>query len=670
MTNDSNQMHPEDKHNLIIFVVAALAIWIAFDHFMFKPTLDEIEAAQEKSLAKQETELTPGLEGSGILKAEPVSRQEAIAGDKRLTFDNGTVFGTILLQGGRIDDLSLHNYYQTLEQKKNISLFSPRETVFPRYADIGWLAKDKNINLPDQNSVWRLQGGKSGQKLTPGHPVTLYWNNGQGVRFERVYEIDEKFVITVTQNVINNSEREYTLFPYAYITEHGIPKNLYGLFIIHEGPIGYIGRELLEISYKDLAKEGKKSVKADKGWIGFTERYWLTSLIPDTSESFKFRFAHADGQDSRAERYQVDMTGSGRKIMPGDSARSTVHIFAGAKQVKTLGYYEKELGIKHFDLAVDFGMYYFLTKPFFYVLTFFGDLFGNYGIAIIILTIIVKTATFPLTNKFYKSMAKLKQIAPKMHELREKHGEDKQELQQQLIKLYEREKVNPMGGCLPMLVQIPIFFALYKVLQISIEIRHAPFFGWIEDLSTRDPTAAFNLFGLMPWDVPEFLYENGELNLFGLMPWNAHSLLTVGVWPCLMLMFMLLQRRLNPPPQDKQQAMMVNVMPYLFTYILSRFSSGLVIYWTFSNALGIIQQYIIMRSMGVPVSFLRRPKAEQEMAEMVEKGPSIHPGLGALEDEVEEALFDDLPEADKENGQKPPKKAVSPPKPKKKKKKK
>jgi YidC/Oxa1 family membrane protein insertase len=621
MMNEQNgQMHPDDKRNMLMFAIAAIAVWLVFDHFLLQPKMEEMRTAvaQQEEAAKKSA-AQGGIMGGGDMGIiRP--RQEVLSETTRLTIENDQVKGSLALIGGRLDDLSLKNYFHTLEKKRNITLLSPSETEYTKYFDFGWLSSNRQTILPGQATRWYVQG--ENRQLAPGKNVVLAWNNGQGLHFEREYSLDENYMVTLTRRVRNTGGENVTLYPYGMIAEFGLPETYEKRHVVHEGPIGYIGDELIEIPYhKAHKKDPLIEYKSDHGWIGITQRYWFTSMYTEDAGDKKFRFSYqpASGVESK-EKYQVDMRGAGQLLKPGGEVSSTLQIYAGAKKLPLLEQYEKDHEIKHFDLAVDFGMFYFLTKPFFHILMFNEAWTGNFGIAIILLTVLVRLLVFPLANTSYKSFAGLRKIAPKMTELREKYGDDKEQLQQALVKLYETEKVNPMAGCLPILIQIPIFFALFKVLNVAIEMRHEPFFGWIKDLAAQDPTTIFNLFGLLPFTPPSFLM--------------------IGAWPCLMLVFMLIQKQMNPPAQDKTQAMMMNFMPFMMTFILSKFAAGLVIYWTFSNALSVVQQYVIMRNMGVEVKFWHS-KEDKEMEKAVAEGPSVHPELGVIEDEVEEALFGD-----------------------------
>lgn len=646
--DDRDKMHPEDLRNLIVFIVAAIVVWVTFDHFLLKPKVEELRKSQQVQREAQKEALEDMLGPLATLRP----RAEVIAESQRITVENEKIYGSVSLTGARIDDISLREYKKTLGGRDDVNLFSPMGSFHPRYASFGWIDPTKKMKMPGKTDIWQVVNNAA-PTLIPGKPLTIYWENGEGLRFERDIEVDENFLFKVTQRVINKSGGEVTLYPYALLAQHGLPEDLFGRWIIHEGPIGYLGDELYELSYKKIADKDFKEVVADEGWLGITDRYWFTSLFPENGKDTKFRFLYVSPEDAGhiQQRYQTDVMGTGKKLQPGAYVENVTHVYTGPKKLKTLEDYEKALGWKHIDLSVDFGMYYFLTKPLYYLLHWLGDLAGdfgfagNFGLGIIMLTFVVRIVVFPLANTSYRSFAKLRKVSPQMYELRKKYEDDKEKLQQALVKLYEKEKVNPMAGCMPILIQIPIFFALFKVLQISIEMRHAPFYGWIDDLSAPDPTSIFNLFGLIPWDPPGFLM--------------------IGAWPIIMLFFMILQKKMSPPPQDKMQKAMMDFMPFFITYILAGFASGLVIYWTFSNALSVIQQYIIMKSMGVEPE-LFKSKEQKEMDKKIAEGPAVHPELEVIEHEVEDALFGDGDDEKADDAQASDKK----PKPKKSKKKK
>ncbi|MCB1530343.1 MAG: membrane protein insertase YidC [Rhodospirillales bacterium] len=636
---NKDEMHPNDIRNLILFMVLSVALWAAYDHFILAPQAEAIRAQREAVAAAVKESQVSGVP----FVEEEKPRDEVISQTARVPFENEDVSGSVNLTGGRIDDLSLKNYFKTIEKKKRVSLLSPSGAAFARYMEFGWVTSDKSVKMPDKNTVWKAGGSKT---LSPQTPVTLTWSNGQGVSFEKTISLDEEYGFTLSQRVVNKGSKTLTFFPYALISQKGFPEEYAGRWVVHEGPLAYVGNEMTERSYGDLVENPREKFEAVKGWIGITEKDWLVALAPDQKEFSTFRFAHTPGALPKdAGRYQSDIMGQARTIGPGESARFENRFFAGAKKIQTLNAYEEKWNLPHFDLAIDFGIYYFLTRPFFFILNFFYGLVGNFGVAIIMFTVVLRLAVFPLANTSYKSFAKMRKVSPKVYNLRHEYKDDKKKLQEELVKLYQKEEVNPMAGCLPIIVQIPIFFALFKVLSNTIEMRHAPFFGWIKDLSAPDPTTVFNLFGLIPWDPPQALM--------------------IGAWPVMMLITSIAQRKMSPPPQDKMQARIIAAMPWLMCFILAKFASGLVIYWTFSNLLAVIQQYVITRSMGVEVHLFSRDKDIEQMEEAVEEGPSIHPGLEMVEEEVEEALFGEE-EDSKDSG---PEKPVSKPKPRKKKKK-
>lgn len=608
---DNNKMHPQDMRNLILFMVFSVALWMAYDHFIMLP--------KQEAMRAQQTAMQQAVATGAVKEETVISRDDAIGASARVKIDNAHVYGTINLKGGRLDDLHLKNYFTKAGGTETVSVLSPASTAHPRFIEMGWVPAGSGVKTPDADSVWSVSGNGT---LTPSSPVTLTWNNGAGLTFERTIAIDDTYGFTVTQKVTNRGGDKVTLHPYALVSEHGLPEDYSGRWVIHEGPIGFIGEELVEHQYSDVKDIGRDQYTAGAGWIGITEKYWLSAIIPPQGENATYRFAHTHPQTpSGKDKYQADVMGAARVINAGETVSTDMRLFVGAKQLETLEQYEKTWNIPHFDLAVDFGLFYFLTRPFAFLLHTFYGWVGNFGIAIIMLTFVVRACVFPLANTSYRSFGKLRQVSPMMYELRDKYKDDKVKLQQELVALYQKEKVNPMAGCLPILVQIPIFFALFKVLSNTLEMRHAPFFGWIQDLSAPDPTSVFNLFGMIPWDPPKMLM--------------------IGAWPCFMLITMILQRKMNPPPQDKTQAMLIAAMPWLMTYVLAGFASGLVIYWTVSNILAVTQQYIIMRSMGVDVHLFSRDPEKEKMEEAVAKGPSIHPELEAAEEAVEHAIKGD-----------------------------
>ncbi|MFQ6017324.1 MAG: membrane protein insertase YidC [Kiloniellaceae bacterium] len=474
----------------------------------------------------------------------------------------------------------LTRYRETIEKTSGqIVLLSPPGAANPYFANFGWMAPDTSTAATPADALWQADG----EILSPGRPVTLSWENGRGLRFERVYEIDEYYMFTVTQRLVNEGRTAVTLSPFGLISRTGTPE-VSPFWMLHEGPVGVLNGTLEEIEYDDLQEKGLIQNETTGGWIGIKDQYWMVALVPDQGKALNTSFHHTarDGTD----KYQADYSSAGIAVSPGATAEVTNHLFAGAKEVQILERYRDELGIKLFHMAIDFTIIYFLTIPMHKALLFFYGLLGNYGLAIMVVTVIIKLLFFPLANKSYRSMAKMRKLQPEMLDLRERFKDDKQRLQKEMMALYKREGANPMSGCLPIVIQIPVFIALYVVLFVTIDMRHAPFFAWIQDLSAPDPTSILNGFGLLPWTVP---------------PLGPLDLLNLGIWPIVMGLSMFLQQRLNPQPPDPIQAKIFLFLPLMFMFILAQFPSGLVIYWTWNNLLSILQQYVIMRRVGMPV---------------------------------------------------------------------
>jgi len=587
-----------DQRNLILAIVLSLAILLTFQFFVVEPNKVATgdtngQVAEQTTPAPQtggSTAPTPpgtsgargGAGGNITANGEPgvLSRDQALATSARVRIETPTLIGSIALTGGRVDDLILSEYRETIKpDSPNIMLLSPPGSENPYFTDFGWSSVTPDMDLPNGDTVWKTNS----TVLTPDRPVTLSWDNGSGLRFERTYEIDDNYMFRVSQRVVNSSDKAVSLAPYGLISRTGTPKTL-GFYILHEGLLGVFDDTLKEVKYKKIKEDARIEQKTTGGWIGITDKYWLVALVPDQKKTVGTRFLYdaASGTD----KYQTDFLYDALSVPSGGSAETTSRFFAGAKKVKLLDDYRDRLGIARFDLAVDFGWFYFLTKPLFYALHYIAQKVGNFGIAILILTVGVKLAFFPLANKSYASMAKMRRLQPQMTELRERYKDDKQRLNQEMAALYKKEGANPISGCLPIVIQIPVFFSLYKVMFVTIEMRQAPFFGWIQDLSVPDPTSIVNGFGLLPWMVPSL----GPLDI-----------INIGVWPLLMVLTMFLQQRLNPQPPDPIQAKIFMFMPIIFTFLLARFPAGLVIYWTWNNLLSMSQQYVIMRRVGMPV---------------------------------------------------------------------
>lgn len=509
------------------------------------------------------------------------SRETALDASERVRIETETVIGSIALKGARIDDLIFKQYRVTVyKDSDNVVLLSPSGSPNPYYAEHGWVPEEgANLKLPDQNTVWSVEGNRT---LTQQTPITLTYDNGEGLVFRRTISIDENYMFSVQQEVQNLSEKRVILYPYALISRHGRPPTE-NFFILHEGPLGVFGEDgLSEISYDNAISEQNYIYKQTGGWLGITDKYWAAVLVPDQKQAYTARIT--GNQGAVKETFQTDYLLDGVSIAPQQTASITGYLFAGVKQPNIIDSYASDLNITNFDLLIDWGWFYFLTKPLFYALDFFYHLVGNFGVSILIVTVIIKLLMFPLANKSYVSMSRMKKLQPDMERIRDRYKDDRMRQQKELMELYKKEKINPLAGCLPIFIQIPVFFALYKVLYVTIDMRHAPFFGWIQDLSAPDPTSIFNLFGLIPWDPPSFLI--------------------IGIWPILMGITMWVQMQLNPQQPDPIQQKIFMWMPVAFTFLLAPFAAGLVIYWTWNNFLSVIQQWYILKTQGVHVDLM------------------------------------------------------------------
>ena len=572
-----------EQKNMILAIVLCLLIIVGFQYFVEPTVVDEPASQQTSETSNQNAQPTPGAKdanapsvGGTASPAASVSRADALTNAPRIKINTASLHGSISLKGGRIDDLTLINYREEVDPTSpEIKLLSPAGAPNPYYAEFGWsAASDTNVALPNSNTIWTTNA----TELTSASPLVLTWDNGQGLKFKRTYALDDHFLFTVEQSVENKTGSDLTLYPYGLISRTGMPETT-GFYILHEGPIGVFDETLEEVDYDDLNDEGSRALSSDKGWIGITDKFWLTALLPTQGTKFKGRFSHI----AQGDRYQADyINQSGITIKAGETNTATNHMFAGAKEVHLIDKYSEDLGIEKLDLAIDWGWFYFLTRPMYVALEFLDKLIGNLGLAIMALTVCIKLVLLPLAHKSYVSMSKMKMLQPEMVKLRERYGDDRQKLNEEMMALYKREKANPAAGCLPIIIQIPIFFSLYKVLFVTLLMRHQPFFGWITDLSAPDPTTIFNLFGLIPWAPPAFLM--------------------IGALPLLMGVSMFLQQKFNPQPADPIQAKIFMFMPIFFTYLLASFPAGLVIYWTWNNCLSIAQQWYIMRRMGVAVN--------------------------------------------------------------------
>jgi YidC/Oxa1 family membrane protein insertase len=592
---------PEQQKNLLIAVALSMAVLLGWQVFYAGPKMREEQARQRAQQEQSQTTTKPQsaptaeggakapavtpegtVPGAAPETAPAESREAAIKATPRLAIETPSLIGTINLKSGRIDDLVLAKYHETVDPKSpDVILFSPTNSPNPYFAEYGWVSQGQSQQkLPDRDTLWRAEG--SGP-LTPENPVTLTWDNGQGLIFKRTISVDTEYMFKIADAVENHGSANVTLVPYARIHRYGTPK-VQGYWILHEGLIGVIGDQGEQKSkYKTALEDHTRTFAATTGgWLGFTDKYWAATLIPDQKAAYRAQFSGQDAKlPTEQPAYQTDYLRDPVIIPPGESRSINSQLFAGAKEVKLLQRYETQDGIKQFDLLIDWGWFFFITKPLYYLMEAINSIVHNFGVTIIILTVLVRLAFFPLANKQFSSMAKMKKLQPQMEQLRERFKDDKARQQQELMELYKREKVNPIAGCVPVLLQLPVFFALYKVLFITIDMRHAPFFGWIKDLSAPDPTSLFNLFGLLPFAAPAFLH--------------------IGVWPLIMGITMWLQMQLNPQQPDPVQQQIFSWMPVIFTFLLASFPAGLVIYWAWSNTLSLTQQYVIMKRQGAEI---------------------------------------------------------------------
>ncbi len=628
-----------DQKNLILAIVLSILIIAVFSYLNPPPPPQQQQPGQEVSTgtATPSGEPLAGIDVPGEPVVQALSRDEALDTRPRVTIDTPRLHGSLSLVGGRIDDLTLADYRKTVDPKSDeIVLLSPRNAPRPYYADFGWAASG-GVAVPGPNTEWAADGNV----LTVDQPITLRWDNGAGLLFERVVSVDADYMFTITQRVTNSSGAAISVSPYSRVQRFDTPDTL-GFYILHEGAYGVFDETLQEYDYDELSDEGEVREESVGGWLGFTDKYWLVALVPDQDARFTGLFAHRDSNGR--DRYLATMQRTdAATVIPDASFEQTSRLYAGAKVVQTIEGYWKTLDIQRFDLTIDWGWFHFLTRPLFYALAYINDIVGNFGVAILILTVGIKLVLFPLANKSYRSMSKMKALQPEMQKLKERFGDDRQAMNKELMELYKREKVNPASGCLPILVQIPVFFALYKVLFVTIEMRHAPFFGWVRDLSAPDPTTIFNLFGLLPFTPPEILF--------------------IGGWPLIMGLTMWLQQKLNPAPTDPIQQKIFAFLPIIFTIMLARFPAGLVIYWAWNNLLSILQQYLIMRSAGVKIGggVVKPPPPPPQGG--TAKSSSNGAGDGAVEAEVRSLHSSDAGEPAKAEAAEDGDQAEAPPPP-------
>ena len=554
-----------ENKNVIAAISLSAAVIILYSLF-FQPDPEVVK----KNLAKQNNEVsntdTPSLEkNENFIK---LSREEALKENDRIKFENDNIIGSISLKGATIDDLTFKDYNVELNGNESVKLLNPRNVDDGYVIESGFVTNNKNIDIPNASTLWKISGNNI---LKVNNPIKLSWSNNQGITFEKHISLDDQFLFTIKEKIINKSDKSYNFYSYGQIIRNELPE-ISGFYILHEGFLSVLDDELIEEDYDDI-QEKKFTQIAQEGFVGISDKYWITSIIPQKGKEFKTTF---DYKNKFRANY---ISTQGAEVGPNSSFEEKIQIITAAKRVNIIDGYADKLNINKFDLVIDWGFMYFITKPLFFALDYFFKLLGNYGLAIIAVTVCIRLAFFPLANFSFKSMGKMKLLAPEMARLKELHKDDKMKLQQAMMALYKKEKVNPMSGCLPILVQIPVFFAFYKILFVTLEMRHMPFYGWIKDLSDRDPTSIFNLFGLIPWDPPSFLL--------------------IGAWPIIMGITMFIQQKLNPTPPDPIQAKIFMFFPLFLTVILAPFAAGLVIYWSFNNIFTMIQQYIVQRKMTI-----------------------------------------------------------------------
>ena len=554
-----------ESKNVIAAISLSAAVIILYSLF-FQPDPTVIKKNLDEQKKIETNTDTPSLDKTENFTK--LSRKDALKESDRIQFENNSVIGSISLKGATIDDLTFKEYNIELNGNDKVTLLNPRNVENGYLIESGFVSTNKNIDIPDASTIWKISGNK---RLTNSNPIKLTWSNSQGITFEKHISLDGQFLFTIKEKIINTSNKSYNFYSYGQIIRNELP-DISGFYILHEGFLSVLDDQLIEEDYDDI-QEKKFTQIAQEGFVAISDKFWVTSVIPPKGKEFKTTF---DYKNKFRANY---ISTKGIEVNANSSIEEKIQIIVAAKRVNVIDGYAENLRINKFDLAIDWGFMYFITKPLFFALDYFFKLFGNYGLAIIAVTICIRLAFFPLANFSFKSMGKMKLLAPEMARLKELHKDDKMKLQQAMMALYKKEKVNPMSGCLPILVQIPVFFALYKVLFVTIEMRHMPFYGWVQDLSDRDPTSLFNLFGLVPWDPPSFLL--------------------IGVWPIAMGVTMFIQQKLNPTPPDPIQAKIFMFFPIFLTVILAPFPAGLVIYWTFNNIFTMIQQYIVQRKMTV-----------------------------------------------------------------------
>jgi YidC/Oxa1 family membrane protein insertase len=571
----------QENRNILISITLSILVLFIWSVFYEQPRMEEYQKDQIAKNAKEAKfkKAENNIKDQKIVTIKNknqifIDRNEVISdsNQQRINIKSDKLKGSISLKGARFDDLELLQYQETIdENSSNVKLLSPLKTFNHYFIDFGFLSSNSNLELPNSKSIWQADY----DLLSNEKPVILSWKNKDNILFQIKISLDNNYMFKIKKSIQNNSQNNITIASFGRINRH-LKADSMNNFILHEGPIAVANKLLTELPYNDLKDDGDYEFQADSGWIGITDKYWLTSMIPDNNLSFNGSFSYQ--KSGKKEIYDSQFITDEFEIAANETININHRLFAGAKIVSLLDSYGQEFAIDSFDKAVDFGWYYFLTKPFFFILSIFSDLLKNYGLAILAMTLLVKLAMFPLAHKSFTAIGRMKKFQPRIMEIREQNKNDKVEMNRQIMELYKREGVNPAAGCLPMLIQIPVFFSLYKVLFVTIDMRHAPFYGWIKDLSAGDPTSIFNLFGLLPFAIES-------------------SFLQIGIWPILMGLTMVLQQKLSPAPADPMQAKMMKFLPYILILVFAAFPAGLLIYWTFSNILSIAQQYYITRKL-------------------------------------------------------------------------
>lgn len=590
------QLDPQDQKNMLLAIVLMFAVVTLFNYFYEAPRAEKMRA-QQTQVKTQEGAAAPLAQDAADVPQVILDRGEALKQSQRIEIAGPKLMGTLPAKGFRIDDLALKDYYETLENLNNVVLLSPSTTSTAYYAEFGLLSSDPTLAVPGSDTMWQRAAG-SPERLTTAEPVTLVWDNGQGLVFEREIALDDNYVFTVTQRVRNNTRAPHSFYPFSLISrrlDDDDPAFKSSSAMLHEGAVAYLDGDLSELSYKKVHKKEKIEFKAKDGWIGLGDKYWFVGLVPEQGGEYDVRFTHRG--DDENSRFQADLRGGALNVEPGQAAQTVIRFYAGAKELSILEHYENDKNFPHFDLVVDYGWLYFLTKPFMYALHYLSGFFGHFAIGMIVFTILLRTLLFPAAYMTTKSMAKMRMVQPKLKEIELRHKRNSEQFQKEMVALYKKEKINPLNGCWPQIIQMILFIALYKTLMVTVDMRHVPFWGWIHDMSAPDPTTIFNIFGLIPWTPPEWMQA------------HAH----ISAWACLMGVTMALIQRLYPLPPDPMMATVMRFMPFMIVFIFSKFPAGLAIYYALSNAITFSQQYLILKKMGADVSIVARPDKPHDL---------------------------------------------------------